>query len=117
MKLVNLTPHPITLQLPDGTRQTIPVGGPAARVATKTGEPYSDPGLPIPVVPAPKYGPVEGLPAPAYGVAYLVSLMVLDRVSGRNDVFAPGTGPNDGCIRDEKGQIQAVTRLIAARLP
>ena len=34
-------------------------------------------------------------------------------VAGRSDVVGPGTGPADGAIRNEKGQIVAVTRLIA----
>ncbi len=49
---------------------------------------------------------------------YLVSEMVLARTF-RSDVFAPGTGPNDGAIRypadhAQAGQVEAVTRLIAA---
>ncbi len=47
---------------------------------------------------------------------YLVSGMVLAHVSvrGRVDVYAPGTGPNDGAIRNDKGQVEAVTRLLMA---
>ena len=56
----------------------------------------------------------EEIPQPIY----IVSLIVLTRVS-RNDVFAPGTGPQDGAIRfpaghPQAGQVEAVTRLIAA---
>lgn len=32
----------------------------------------------------------------------------------RIDVVYPGTGPADGCIRDSKGMVEAVTRLIRA---
>jgi hypothetical protein len=28
-------------------------------------------------------------------------------------VLSPGTGPNDGCVRDAEGRIAGVTRLIA----
>lgn len=49
-------------------------------------------------------------------VIYLVSGMVLAHASvrGRVDVYAPGTGPNDGAIRNDKGQVEAVTRLLMA---
>ena len=42
----------------------------------------------------------------------LVSAMVLAACAGRAGVFAPDTGPT--AIRDERGQIVAVTRLVAA---
>ncbi len=66
------------------------------------------------------FGEVEGLPAPEQDTVYLVSALVAGRpeVAGRNDVFAPGTGPQDGAVRfgdgPQKGQIFAVTRLIKA---
>jgi hypothetical protein len=44
---------------------------------------------------------------------YIVSGMVLSALYGtRPDVLAPGTGPNDGAIRDASGRIVAVTRLV-----
>jgi hypothetical protein len=72
-------------------------------------------GLPLPVLPAPVCGAVEGLPAPQEGVVFIVSGMVLEalRGSGRSDVFAPGTGPTDGAVRNDKGQILGVTTLVA----
>lgn len=69
----------------------------------------------VPVHGSPAWGVVEGLPGPevAPGAVYIVSLLVLDRCAGRDDVVAPATGPNDGARRNEKGQIAAVTRLVA----
>jgi hypothetical protein len=116
MNFVNLTPHSIVLSLPDGSEINIPSSGEVARVATLPAAPRQVEGVPIPVVPSPAYGDVTGLPAPVEGVAFLVSGLVLSRCGGRGDVFAPATGPADGAIRDERGQIRAVSRLVAAPL-
>lgn len=56
------------------------------------------------------FGEVEGLPEE--GTECLVSSMVLAACPGRKDVYAPDTGPT--AVRDEKGQVLGVTRLIAA---
>jgi len=60
----------------------------------------------------------KGDPEP--GLVYIVSAMVgaALREAGvsRPDVLCPGTGPQDGAIRDPEGRIQAVTRLIRATL-
>jgi len=114
MKLVNLTPHSIALHLPTGEVLTLPSSG-VARVATLPREEQSFPGLPVPVLSAPVWGQVEGLPSPVEGMIYLVSGVVLEalRGSGRGDVFAPATGPGDGAIRDAQGRVAGVTRLIA----
>lgn len=123
--LVNLTPHALTLRLSDGSDLVVPPSGTVARVATKPGALTEIPGVPVPVATATEYGEIEGLPAPVEGVVYLVGALVLGRAFGRADVFGPGTGPNDGAIREpelledgtpnpKKGQIVAVTRLIAA---
>lgn len=114
MKIVNLTPHPITLQTPSGERVTLPTSGTVARVSSVPGEVYTVAGIPVPVQSSPIYGLVEGLPKPEEGVCYIVSGMVLARCQHRSDVFAPATGPQDGAIRDEKGQIVAVTKLVAS---
>ena len=51
----------------------------------------------------------EEFPAPDEGVVYLVSSMVQEALP-RSDVLAPDTGPT--AIRDERGNVWAVTRLI-----
>ena len=82
-------------------------------------------GAPCPLYGAPNWGPVEGLPAYEPGTILIVSSMVAGQSRRRDDVFSPGTGPNDGAIRESellpdggpnprKGQIVAVTRLIRA---
>lgn len=114
MNIINLTPHIITLQLADGSRQDILASGTVARVATVPGQLLSS-NCPVPVYSATRFGEVEGLPEPLANTVYLVSAMVAARMEGRGrtDVLSPGTGPQDGAIR-ENGQIVAVTRLIQA---
>jgi hypothetical protein len=115
LKVVNLTPHDIVLRCIDGSDMTIERSGTVARVSTV-------PGTEMVVLPIgngvqrfwhTSYKDVEGLPPPAENTIYIVSAMVADRVS-RVDVYAPGTGPDDGCIRNEKGHVVAVTRLICS---
>jgi len=60
------------------------------------------------------YGTVEGLPAPEADTIYIVSGMVAGRVTDRDDVYCPGTGPKDNTVRTPEGQIYAVTRLVMA---
>jgi hypothetical protein len=105
--LINLTPHSITT-IHGGIETTLPSQG-VARVATKPGQPLG--GL---FYSSTSFGEVEGLPAPEEGKVFIVSALVAGRCIGRADVFSPGTGPNDGAVRDDKGQIKAVTRLIQA---
>jgi hypothetical protein len=112
--LINLTPHAVTLRLPDGGDVTLPPSGVQARVATLPSTAAPIDGIPVPVLPSPQFGAVTGLPPPTPGTAFLVSALVLGRCAGRDDVFAPATGPQDGAIRGLDGQIQAVTRLVAA---
>ena len=111
MQLVNLTPHPlkfITLQGVIDLGQS----GQIARVRTSAEEAGTAAGIPVFVS---SFGMVEGLPAPQPGTIFIVSSLVQQalRANGvdRPDVLSPGTGPNDGAIR-EGGQIVAVTRLV-----
>lgn len=113
--LINLTPHPIVLQTASGERVTLPPSGTVARVSTTPGDLEELPGIPIPVAGRTVYGTVEGLPEPRPGTFFVVSAMVGAALNGsRNDVLCPGTGPQDGAIRDENGRIEAVTRLVRA---
>lgn len=131
MKIVNLTPHSVTLRInaantaaeADASDIVIPpqagTDGRAtpARVTSKAGQPVGNANG-IPVYTAPVWGPVEGLPAPEEDTIYIVSFVVLGRpeAAGRTDLVQPGTGPADGAIRyvdgPHKGQVFAVTRLI-----
>ena len=57
-----------------------------------------------------KVGKVIGLPEPQEDTYYIVSAMVAQAVPERTDVYAPDTG--DTAIRDKKGNIVQVTRLV-----
>ena len=107
--MLNLTPHAIVVETDNG-RITFEPAGIIARVDTHTELVGTVDG--IPVVER-GYGEVENvleLPCDPF----LVSSMVLDRLPKEYSgvAFSPDTGPNDGCIRDSKGMIQAVTKLV-----
>lgn len=109
-KLVNLTPHSITLRDPDGIDHIIPPSGIVARVTMEPGELENLAGIPVPVARPDSVGKVEGLPDEEPGTWYIVSSLVGQHCQ-QDDVLVPGTGPEDGAIRNEKGHIIAVTRL------
>jgi len=88
---------------------TIPASGNIARKGSQPGTPCGEV-KGISLYSAPTWGEVEGLPEPSEGTIYIVSGLVAGRIS-RPDVFSPGTGPQDGAVR-ENGRIVAVTRLI-----
>lgn len=115
-QFVNLTPHAINIRV--GLREIcVPPSGKVARVAqapTAPATPVFVEELEIPVVASPKFEGVVDLPDPAPNTMFLVSGLVLGHVVGRNDVFAPATGPQDEAVRNEKGHIVAVTRLVRA---
>ena len=113
MNIVNLTPHNIVLQDANGVRTVIASSG-IARVASTPGALETVAGVPVPIAGRTTYGAVEGLPDPVEGTLYVVSAMVLGRpeCQGRDDVVGPGTGPKDGAIRNEAGNVIAVTRLV-----
>lgn len=115
MKFVNLTPHAITLQSPDGSRTVVPPSGTVARVVSTPGtrlDCAAYDAVPVPLYDRPTWGAVEGLPPESDDTLYIVSALVAQRCGGRADVFAPGTGPADGAVRNAAGQIEAVTRLV-----
>jgi len=105
--VINLTPHDIILRLQDGTEVVFPKSGQEARVAD----------IPVAkgsILGAPMFkdevGDVIGLPGPQDGVIYIVSGKVLSAIKdNRPDVIAPGTGPMDNPIRNDKGHIVAIT--------
>ena len=121
--VLNLTPHPITVRSADGTETTFPPSAPKGqepRVGNSPGAARADhPLAGLVAVHLPdEAGEVENLPAPVTGTFLVVSGMVGDALRSRGisrpDVLVPGTGPQDGAIRNEKGHIVAVTRLKQA---
>lgn len=110
--MINLTPHAIVLRTAAGD-VTFPPSGQVARVATLS----SATGAIVAGVPVVRhtYGPVTGLVRDAQGVPLpcIVSGMVLAALpAGTINVYAPATGST--AIRDERGQVVAVTELVTA---
>jgi len=105
--LVNLTPHVINVKIGQSGTIGIEPSGSVARVTSTTSLVGEVNGVPVY---SNAWGEVEGIPAPETGVTYIVSMVVRERAN-RADVVSPGTGPNDGAVR-ENGQIVAVTRFI-----
>jgi hypothetical protein len=104
MKFVNLTPHALTVE----GLGVIPASGTVARVSVAQRDMGTRGGVRLRQS---VKGMVEGIPAPAEGVTYIVSGMVLDALAGSRlaDVVAPDTGAD--AIR-ENGQIVAVRGFV-----
>ena len=106
--MLNLTPHAIVIRTAAGD-VTFQPSGTVARVSTVA----QDTGLTVAGVRVVRntYGPVTGLPAD--GAPCIVSGMVLGALpAGTPNIYAPATGAT--AIRDERGQIVAVTELVSA---
>jgi hypothetical protein len=102
MKLINLTPHEITLILEGGEFHILPSGMVARCITNRVtvGEINVDEGLKIPINRT-EFGKVENLPKPEKGVCYIVSAIVAQAMAGkRDDLFIP-----DDAVRDEQGKI------------
>ena len=101
MKLINLTPHDITVEKKDGTRVTYPASGQVARVEVEDICIGHLDGIPIHKG---KTKEVTGIPNPQDGVMFIVSLFVLQHAN-REDLISPNTSD---AIRDDEGKIVAV---------
>lgn len=104
-KIINLTPHTVTLVCGNKTVDIQP-SGQVARVsatAQQVGTVTID-GFDFPVVKT-VFGEVTGLPEPQEDTVYIVSTLVLNAAQGRNDLVAPNTG---AAIRDADGKIVGV---------
>lgn len=120
MKLVNLTPHTVTIVDSQGKKLSIPPEGVVPRVQElhpHVGE-LNYEGVQIPLVRAvyPDGQAVQGLPEPQPGVLLLVSRMVFDACPNRTDLAVPDTSPGS-VIRDEAGRITGVRQLIVRQVP
>ena len=107
MKLVNLTPHAISLANEAGEIvTTIPPSGTIARVATVSAKLDEIDGVPVNLQ---SFGEVSGIPEPEEGVRYITSTLVA-QAARRPDVLAPDTGPT--AVRKD-GQVVAVRAFVA----
>jgi len=113
MKLINLTPHEITLYDREGKKvlARIPSSG-EARVKVEqelVGWVFLEGNLKIPVY-ASMFGEVIGLPdpEPETETIFIVSFPVLQAMAGkRQDLVSPDTTPN-GVVRDPNGKVLGV---------
>lgn len=109
MRIINLTPHQVTVRTESGDRVFEP-SGQVARVAVTSVQTDEIDGIPVFEQ---TFGDIEGLPDPEEGTIYLVSMMVRQAAQeqGRTDVVSPDTSPQ-GAIRNEQGQIVAVRGFV-----
>jgi len=108
LTVVNLTPHTITVNCPDGKPSvSFPPSGITARLQTLSAD--IDGIGDCPTVRLTLDAPSD-FPEPKTGTVYIVSSMLALHLAHRPDVYAPDTGRT--AIRDANGQIQSVTRLV-----
>ena len=103
MKMINLTPHKISIVVSDGTIE-IPPSGQVARCAavqTAAGDANG-----IPLV-RQVFGQVESLPEQEQGTIFIVSALVRAAESTRPDLASPGD-----LVRDSAGAVVGCRNLI-----
>jgi len=105
---INLTPHPIRFEFPSGVRAIVKPSGMIARVKMVE-EPAEPIALIVPTITRTPEMVVKNLPAQSWQMK-IVSSMVLEHCTGRDDVVAPDTGAT--AIRGENGLVEAVTRFV-----
>lgn len=102
MNLKNFTPHDVNIVRGDETL-TIPsacgIDRPGCSETREVVQKIQVDGLDVPVNRT-VLGEVEGLPEPEEGTLYIVSRVVAEAASGRDDLIIP-----DDTIRDEAGRI------------
>lgn len=112
MQLINATPHPIAIYSPHGILE-LPPSGSLARVRTHSTPIGEAAGVQIV---SHDYEDVSGLPEPQPNTLVVVSSIVLNALKEkgckRKDVVSPDTSPVGGAIRDAKGRVQGITRLV-----
>jgi hypothetical protein len=112
MRLVNLTPHPVTLFHGDH-RRVLPVGGPFARVTrTVVGEAdHEVHGLgAVRLVDVVAGADVAELPPPTPGVGYVVAQLTALASPDRDDLYFPWDE-----VRDGSGKLLGVRGLARFR--
>ena len=99
MKIINLTPHAIKLP-----NVTIEPSGYVARCEEVTECVGDIDGIETVTK---KYGNVQGLPGKEQGTIYIVSMLVRQALSYREDLFSPGD-----LVRDNEGNITGCLNLV-----
>jgi hypothetical protein len=108
MKLVNLTPHEVTILAGEATPFVIlGPSGVVARCSVTSRQ--LDPLFGVIPVATSELGEVTGLPEQEDGIALVVSRIVAEALPERSDLYFPGE-----VVRDEKGNIVACRGLCRA---
>ena len=103
MKILNLTPHAIRLP-----NVTIEPSGYVARCEEITKRMFEIDGIEIVTK---KYGNVQGLPGKEQDTVYIVSMLVRQALSYRDDLFSPGD-----LVRDKEGNITGCLNLVTNKV-
>lgn len=106
-KFVNLTPHVVIIQMPDGLRIKIKPSGTIARVVTKDIKLDKEING-IPCIHRQITDEVEGLPEKRDNTYYIVSSLVYYSLSGRDDILVPDTSS----IQTKRGEVRVVKQFI-----
>lgn len=106
-RVINYTPHPLTLFHTDGKTSTVLPSVGVARVKqdSEVVEILNLDGGDLPIVRS-TFGEVEGLPDPDGETIFIVSSMVAAAAKNRDDLVSP-----TGFIRDAEGKILGATGL------
>jgi len=106
MKLINLTPHPITILSDGGSISIAPADKPVrCTVSTIRVGTINFEGVEIPLTSS-KFGKVEGLPDPQPDTFLIVSRVVAEALPEREDLLIPNES-----VRDQEGRIIGVRSL------
>lgn len=97
MKFVNLTPHEINIYSGKKLIETVPASGTVARREQWEGILGTIDGI---TITKQVFGEVYGLPDKEEDVAYIVSRIVADALTFRDDLFIPGP-----MVRDDNGRV------------
>ena len=106
MTLLNLTPHPVVLHLPDGATRELPPSSVPSRIAEVVEPEGGDGDIPLVRV---RYADSSGLPDPRPGVLLIVSTPVALACPDRRDLVTP-----HDFVRDASGRILGC-RALARR--
>ena len=98
MKIINRTPHPVSLCDADGNiLRVIESDGQPIRLAAKTVPAGDWGGVPLSRT---EFGEPVGMPEPEEGTLYIVSQLVKSAFPGRKDLMVPAE-----VVRDAEGKI------------
>lgn len=107
MKFINLTPHEINIYSGEELVKTVPASGTVARCSQREEVLGKIDGI---FITKQVFGAVQGVPDREEGVAYIVSRIVADALTFRDDLFIPGP-----MVRDENGRVIGCQGLSKTR--